>query len=1110
MRFFTEPHPDAVNPSYPCGVCSKKVGVRMRAVKCDICQYWNHIKCDNIDPYYYEILKKPENEKRHHFCKTCKEEMFPFQKVVNEQFEASISKHIPACENLNLQANPPPRLRNLFSDLNNRNAEDENLINCEYYDYKMPTLPTVNQKKSIFHMNIASLNLHKEELETSLSLLDTKFDIIGITETKFIKGVAPIIDPKLPGYKHHHTPTESSKGGVLMYIREGISYTRKGNLENTMYKSKELESVFYEVENPGKKSEIYGCIYRHPCMDADLFNEYLEKLLKKITSEKKIAFLMGDFNMDLLKTETDEKIGNYYDTWNSHLFVPHITLPTRITTRSKTLIDNIFSNDPDFANGVSGNFTFSISDHLPQFLLKPDNLKHPPKKHNVYRRSRDYNKEELVADFLNINWTEVISPQKMDSDFSFNKFMETVNLNLDKHMPWKKMSKKDFKLEAKPWITYGILNSIKRRDTLLRKYIGCPEGDRKNELHRQYKMLRNRIVALIRLSKKNHYQTYFTQNSTDLKKTWKGIKSVINIKAASDSLPSSMLINENSESDPKKIAEGFNSFFSSIAGKLQGNIHSVNTDFNKYLSDRVNTNFVMHSADTEEILRIILSLNNSKSTGPNSIPTEILKLLGPNICVPLKEIINISFATGYYPDKLKIAEIVAVFKNKGDPRQVNNYRPISLLSNINKIFEKLVYSRLYSFLELHECIFELQFGFRSKHSTNHALTSLTETIRDALDGSNFACGIFVDFQKAFDTVNHAILIKKLEHYGVRGRANDWFKSYLSNRSQYVSVNGFHSKSEIMKFGVPQGSVLGPLLFLIYINDLRNAIYHSTVHHFADDTNLLYVNKNLKTIQNKINKDLKSLVTWLRANKISLNASKTELIIFRDPRKKITYDMKIKIDGKKLTPCSSVKYLGIYIDQHLNWNVHLAELKPKLSRAVGMLSKLRYFVNKETLRMVYFGIFSSLLSYGAQIWGQHNAVSKRLQILQNKATRIMLFQPPRTSASPLLKHLNILKFSDLVNLQNFLYAYDSLKSTLPIALRGKLHFLDHNHETRLQGENAQLTRPRSNTVNYGTKSIKNKAIDVWNSISLNHPQVKFLENSRPVCKSLVKKLLLSKY
>ena len=538
---------------------------------------------------------------------------------------------------------------------------------------------------------------------------------------------------------------------------------------------------------------------------------------------------------------------------------------------------------------------------------------------------------------------------------------------------------------------------------------------------------------------------------------------------------------------------------------MEGTIHSVNTDFKKYLSERVESNFVMHSADSEEILRIILSLNNSKASGPNSIPTEILKLLGPNFCFPLREIINISFATGVYPERLKLAEIVAVFKQKGDPRHVNNYRPISLLSNINKIFEKLVYSRLYSFLELHECIYELQFGFRSKHSTNHALTSLTETIRDALDNSNFACGIFVDFQKAFDTVDHNILVSKLEHYGVRGRANDWFKSYLSNRYQYVSVNGFHSKKESMKYGVPQGSVLGPLLFLIYINDLRNAIYHSTVHHFADDTNLLYANKSLKTIQNKVNKDLKSLCTWLRANKISLNASKTELIIFRDPRKKLSLEMKIKIDGKRLTPCSSVKYLGVYIDQHLNWNVHLSELKPKLSRAVGMLSKIRYYVNKETLRMVYFGIFSSLLTYGVQIWGQHNAITKKLQVLQNKAIRIMHFQPARTSATPLLKISNITKVNDIVDLQNFIFIYDNLKGLLPKALISNLQ-----HDTRLLSYH-QLSRPRTNTVTYGSKGIKNSAIDIWNSINhSHHTEIKFLDKSRNICKSFVTRLLLSKY
>ena len=617
------------------------------------------------------------------------------------------------------------------------------------------------------------------------------------------------------------------------------------------------------------------------------------------------------------------------------------------------------------------------------------------------------------------------------------------------------------------------------------------------------------MVALIRLSKNNHFRKYFTNNAEDIKRTWKGIKSIINLKAASGALPASMSINKESESDPTKIAEGLNSYFASIAEKLQGNIYSVNTNFRKYLSDRVDANFLMRSADAEEILRIIASLVNSKATGPNSIPTDILKLLGPSLCVPLREIINISFATGVYPDKLKLAEIIAIFKNKGDPRLVSNYRPISLLSNINKIFEKLVHTRLYSFLELHECIYDLQFGFRTKHSTNHALLSLTETIRHALDGSNFACGIFVDFQKAFDTVDHEILLQKLEHYGIRGLSNDWFRSYLSNRQQYVSLNGFRSRTQIMSFGVPQGSVIGPLLFLVYINDLRNAIYHSIVHHFADDTNLLYVNKNLRVIQNKINGDLKSLCTWLRANKISLNASKTELIIFRDPRKKMTIDLKIKIDGKRLVPSRSVKYLGVYIDQHLSWHTHLNELSTKLSRAVGMLSKIRHYVGRITLHMVYYGIFSSLLTYGSQIWGQQNMVAGRLQVLQNRAVRVMHFQPPRTSATPLLKKSKNLKVSDLINLQNFLLARDSLRGDLPPSLRGKMEFLEHVHATRSLGC-LQLFRPRTKTVTYGSKSINARSVDIWNSINKIYHTEKLHEKSRSVCKDFITKMLISGY
>ena len=256
-----------------------------------------------------------------------------------------------------------------------------------------------------------------------------------------------------------------------------------------------------------------------------------------------------------------------------------------------------------------------------------------------------------------------------------------------------------------------------------------------------------------------HFQNYFIKNAKDIRKTWSGIKNIINIRSSTKGQPTSILSDNKLETDPTKIAEGFNNYFSSIAETLQEKIPILNNSFTKYLNTPLNHNFLFKSVDINEIIFIIDSLENSKATGPHSIPTEILKTIKLNICHPLNEIINLSFATGIYPDKLKVAKVIPIFKNKGDQLILSNYRPISLLSNINKIFEKLVYSRLYSFQTIHNCIYELQFGFRAKHSTNHALFSLTEMIREALDNGKFACGIFIDLQKAFDTVDHHILLK---------------------------------------------------------------------------------------------------------------------------------------------------------------------------------------------------------------------------------------------------------------------------------------------------------------------------------------------------------------
>ena len=316
----------------------------------------------------------------------------------------------------------------------------------------------------------------------------------------------------------------------------------------------------------------------------------------------------------------------------------------------------------------------------------------------------------------------------------------------------------------------------------------------------------------------------------------------------------------------------------------------------------------------------------SKASGPNGIPTKILQMISNIISIPLSKIINISIVTGTYPERLKMVKVIPIFK-KGSRLVVSKYRPISLLSNLNKHFEKVVYKRIYDFIEKFDCLYTQQFGFRAKYSTTHALRNITEKIRSALDQNKVACGIFVDLQKAFDTVNHKIILEKLNYYGFCGIINFWFRSYLHDRK--VCINGFKSETKSINHGVPQGSALGPILFLLYINDFHEYINFSETFHFADDTNLLNISDDYKTLQNNVNREVIALHNWLLANKISLNKDKTELFIFKKPRSKLP-DLQIKMNGTRLFHSKKIKYLGIYIDETLMGNEQCEEVAKKLS------------------------------------------------------------------------------------------------------------------------------------------------------------------------------------
>ena len=597
-----------------------------------------------------------------------------------------------------------------------------------------------------------------------------------------------------------------------------------------------------------------------------------------------------------------------------------------------------------------------------------------------------------------------------------------------------------------------------------------------------------------------------------MKKVWSGVRDIISSKSSKSTSPISISIGESVTSDPTEVANSFNDFFTSIADSIRGKLQPANHHFSNFMKSPNPYSIAFSPTTPDEINKIITSFSPSKSTGPNSIPVKILKLLNQDFSKQISYLINRSFQEGIFPTSLKISKVVPVFKNKGSPLDVSNYRPISLLSNIEKIYEKAVYSRVMNFLNRFDQIYSKQFGFRKAHSTVDTLISITERIRERLDKREFACGVFVDLQKAFDTVDHEILISKLDHYGIRGTENSWFKSYLSGRSQFVSVSNSSSNPKPIRHGVPQGSVLGPLLFLIYINDLHYSIRKSETYHFADDTHLLNFAKTVWSLCGRVNSDLRVLVSWLKANKISLNASKTEFVIFRSPWKRLDSIPRLKLAGKVLTPSKWVKYLGVHLDEHLNWKHHVSTIAAKLRRANGAISKIRHYVPTKTLLNVYHAIFVSHVRYAAQIWALcDNTTTHRIQVLQNTAIRLMTFNGPRVSATPLLANFELLNVFDQVKVMNITYLHRYLNANLPAESLQSLKFEKTQHPTETRDKFIELIfRPNVNTTNFGLNSFTRISSNQWNELQRNHIDTKLSDIEFKKLKALSFKFYLDKY
>ena len=537
-----------------------------------------------------------------------------------------------------------------------------------------------------FHLNISFLPFHISDLKTLFSLLDHKMDIIGITESRLTASKPPSTNIELEGYSIEHTKTEAKKGGALLYINSNLNYITRTDL--CMYKSKELESVFIEIIHPHSKNIIVGCIYRHPSMCIKEFNNsFLKVLLEKLAKVNKNIILLGDFNINIMNYDCNSDTSAFLNSMCSNSCFPFITQPTRITTKSQTLIDNIFLNfhSPCI---ISGNLTASISDHLAQFCLIPKTSNREKPIKQLRRSYKNFVTESFVEDIANIDWDSKIKTGD-DVNKSMTDFITSYNNILDRHAPKKYVTKKQAKLISKPWITKGILKSIKVKDKLYKKYIVAKDNHNKSEIFNKFKKYRNIVSNLIKYSKREYYTSFFNKNINDIKNTWKGIKQIINISSQKTNKPSSLLINNNICTDNLSIANHFNDFFSTIANKLESKIIPTQSCFSDYLTAPNPNSIFLNPVSENEINQCILNLNLGKSTGPNSIPTLMLKHTSKIISKPLMTVINNSLLSGVFPDMFKIAQVIPIFK-KGSKLESSNYRPISLLSNLSRIFERII------------------------------------------------------------------------------------------------------------------------------------------------------------------------------------------------------------------------------------------------------------------------------------------------------------------------------------------------------------------------------------------------------------------------------------
>jgi len=947
---------------------------------------------------------------------------------------------------------------------------------------------------SVCHWNCHLTTSYNDILHL-LDLSNSYFDVIGFCET-FLTSEHFLPSFQFPGYQLFVKNRElMARGGLAFLVKNGIFCRQRGDVD--VWIEGKVESFTLELAIDSKKL-IVSEVYKPPSARLEDFTEGFEILMRAAVSSKLDFICMGDFNFDLYDLHAINL--DFLNLMVSNDLFPLVGVPTRITSHSATIIDNIFVSSKYLKSSAADVLVFPCSDHLPVVASVPLVIaKEKKAEKKQMRQLRKQNMENLAEELSKVSWKPVFDETE-DASHAFDIFMNILQPIYDKTCPLKVL-RNTRESPRKPWVTSELIQMIKKRNLLYQSFLDCQSAD----MFEEFKKIRNQVNTLRRSCVKSYYELKLGETKGDSRGTWKVLREVLGSDKKKNT-PTSLIVDGKVYEGKQSIVNHFGAYFSTIGEVVQKQDQplSQGTSEEAFIDDR-GLGLIMEAEETnmQELKEIVNSIK-SNSSGSDGISLKTFKLIMVYLLPCLVYMINLSLKSGEFPQKLKEARVIPLHKS-GSKTDLTNWRPISLLSVFSKMYEKVMHKKLYAHLTKHGFLSDSQFGFRKGHSTVHAMQHFLDFLNTSMENGEMTLSVFIDFKKAFDTVDFKILIDRLRSLGVTGSILKWFESYLIGRSIRVCFDDVISNKFFISCGVPQGSVLGPLLYLVYVDTMRFYVPGVVNTSFADDTVFSAAARNADDLVEKINQALSHLLIFTKISRLSVNVLKTHFILFSRKGSPVDLNGKIFLCNRPLKQVAVVRYLGFQLDQNLNWKAHGDQVAARVSRGLGLIRRLRNQLPHSALLTLYHSIVMPYISYGCVIWaGGFYTNFKRVQVLQNKVIRLLgNYVHGENDTVNCYRKLMIFNVSQLHDYQLAIFVFQSIYGLSPEIFRQMFirNSSYHSYETRNMDDLVYECRS-SQRGSFGPKFA---GPVVWNSLPMS---IRLSENVSQF-KSRLKNHLLSR-